>query len=289
MDWDGLRVLLEVARAGSFLRAGEALGLATSTVSRRISALEASLGAQLVERATDGCHLTARGARVAEMARGFSRELVEVRQDMSDQLRGTIAISCSDGFISLVTAAASEFAGSHPECVVAVDVANDYAQVSRGEADVAIRLAHLGEPSLIYRRLVRMAYGYFGAAELLARWPEGLGDPSAVPFVSVLPPLDRSPQARAAMAAGFVHVQLKTSSFAAQLDAVRAGLGVAALPRIAADEFVEVFADLELPGVDVFLVTRPAAARQPHVRAFIDALVEIVEASFTARMREPTR
>ncbi|MEO1270067.1 MAG: LysR substrate-binding domain-containing protein, partial [Myxococcota bacterium] len=81
-------------------------------------------------------------------------------------------------------------------------------------------------------------------------------------------------------AAGFGRVVYRTNSFLAQLDAVRAGLGVAALPRVAAEGLVEMFAGLTLPGVDVFLVTRPAAVRQPHIRAFIDALNNTFDQNF---------
>ena len=277
MDWDGLRLLLEVARVGSFLRAAEGLGVATSTVSRRISALEAAVGERLLERASDGCRLTERGARFAEAARRFERELR--RAGSMESLQGTVTVACSDGFTPLLIEVTSRFEERHPGCVVELAVANDYVRLSRGEADVALRMAHLGEPSLIYRRLGAMPYGYFGAPALLERL--GGARPEEVPFVSVLPPLDRSAQARAATAAGFVRVRVRTDSFAAQLEAVRAGLGVAALPRATAGGLVEVFSELTLPDVEVFLVTRPAVARQPHVRAFIDALVEASEEAAT--------
>ena len=55
--WDDLRVLLEVHRAGSFLAAGLRLGLSTSTVARRIGALEKDLGGALVHRTSQGVWL----------------------------------------------------------------------------------------------------------------------------------------------------------------------------------------------------------------------------------------
>jgi len=67
-DWNDLRLLLAVARRGSFLQAGELLGLATSTISRRISRLESSLGEPVVERAVDGARMTARGRMLVDLA-----------------------------------------------------------------------------------------------------------------------------------------------------------------------------------------------------------------------------
>jgi DNA-binding transcriptional LysR family regulator len=66
--WDDLRLLLAVGRRGSFLGAGRALGLATSTLSRRLTALERSVGAVLVERRADGARLTDAGRRLAAAA-----------------------------------------------------------------------------------------------------------------------------------------------------------------------------------------------------------------------------
>lgn len=277
MDWDGLRLLLEVARTGSLLRAGRALGVATSTVSRRLTALEEGFGVRLVERASDGCRLTVQGELVAQSARAMSRELGRVREQMAGAVSGKVVVACSDGFVSAVTDFVARFEVVHPECVVEIDVNNDYVRVAKGEADVAIRMAHLGEPSLVYRRLMTMDYGYFCASALRERLVEQGGGvlprPGQVPFVSVSPPLDRAPQARAATAAGFVKVKVRTNSFMAQLSAVQRGIGVATMPVLASEGLVRVFEGLEVPGADVFLAMRHSSTRQPHIRAFVDALM----------------
>ena len=67
-NWDDLRLLLAVSRRGSLLQAGQLLGIAASTVSRRLTQLEAALGEPLVERGVEGCWLTARGQSLVEVA-----------------------------------------------------------------------------------------------------------------------------------------------------------------------------------------------------------------------------
>jgi DNA-binding transcriptional LysR family regulator len=67
-NWDDLRLLLAVSRRGSFLQAGQLLGIAASTVSRRLTQLEAALGEPLVERGVEGCWLTSRGQSLVEVA-----------------------------------------------------------------------------------------------------------------------------------------------------------------------------------------------------------------------------
>ena len=63
MDWDNVRVFLAVARAGQFVAAARRLRLDHATVSRRVAALEAALGARLFERRTTGARLTSAGER----------------------------------------------------------------------------------------------------------------------------------------------------------------------------------------------------------------------------------
>src|SRR5258708_19481722 len=69
MDWDRIRIFLEVARTGQILGAARRLGVNHATVARQLTALEQELKAQLVERRTTGCVLpTAGGAPVAAAA-----------------------------------------------------------------------------------------------------------------------------------------------------------------------------------------------------------------------------
>lgn len=67
-NWDDLRLLLAVSRRGSFLQAGQLLGIAASTVARRLTQLEGALGEPLVERGVEGCRLTPRGQSLVDVA-----------------------------------------------------------------------------------------------------------------------------------------------------------------------------------------------------------------------------
>ncbi|NPD16102.1 LysR family transcriptional regulator [Xinfangfangia sp. D13-10-4-6] len=267
MNWDDLRLLLAVARRGSFLRAGEALGMAASTLSRRITQLEAETGAALVERGADGTRLTARGAALVQAAQDFEAALAPPPQ--SPGLSGRVRVTAGEGFIGPVTDTAAEFTAAHPGCTVDFTVTPDLVKLSQGAADIAIRTLHLGEPSLIYQRLPDVAFGLFARPELATR--EDL-TPQALPMIGLLPPQDQLPHMKAARAAGFGTVRIRVSSFAAQLAAVQRGHGAAVLPRVLAGGLAEPFPDLRLPGLEVFLATRPQALRQPQIRAFLEML-----------------
>lgn len=235
-NWDDLRLLLAVSRRGSFLRAGELLGIAPSTVSRRLTQLEAALGEPLVERGVEGCRLTSRGQSLVEVAQaaeaGLQRQTPAGAAELPCELSGTVQVSAGEGFSTCVLEAANRFTGLHPGCSVELTVTADFHKIVRGVADIAVRTAHLGEPSLIYRPIGRLGYGVFAAAGYLHRFP-GVTPATAV-NIGLLPPLDVLPQVRAAKAGGLERAPIRVTSFSAQLESVRRGMGVAVLPRILA-------------------------------------------------------
>ena len=277
-NWDDLRLLLAVSRRGSLLQAGQLLGIAASTVSRRLTQLEAALGEPLVERGGEGCWLTARGQSLVEVAvaaeAGLRRQTAADVSGGQTELCGSVLVSAGEGFSSCVLEAASRFTSLHPRCSVELMVTADFHKIVRGAADIALRTAHLGEPSLIYRPMGKLAYGVFADARYLKRFP-GVSLATAV-NIALLPPLDMLPQMRAAKAAGLDRAQISVNSFAVQLESVRQGMGVAVLPRILAKGLNEVFLDLELPDMEVYLVTRPQALKQAHIRCFFDILERVL-------------
>ena len=277
-NWDDLRLLLAVSRRGSFLQAGQLLGIAASTVSRRLTQLEAALGEPLVERGVEGCWLTSRGQSLVEVAlaaeAGLRRQTAADLSGERAELYGSVLVSAGEGFSSCVLEAASRFTSLHPRCSVELLVTADFHKIVRGVADIAIRTAHLGEPSLIYRPMGKLAYGVFADAGYLKRSPE-VTLATAV-NIALLPPLDMLPQMRAAKAAGLDRAQISVNSFAVQLESVRQGMGVAVLPRILAKDLTELFPELELPEMEVYLVTRPQALKQAHIRCFFDTLEQVL-------------
>ncbi|WP_248751635.1 LysR family transcriptional regulator [Pseudomonas sp. MWU15-20650] len=277
-NWDDLRLLLAVSRRGSFLQAGQLLGIAASTVSRRLTQLEAALGELLVERGVEGCWLTSRGQSLVDVAlaaeAGLRRQAATDSSEVQTALYGNVLVSAGEGFSSCVLEAASRFTALHPRCSVELLVTADFHKIVRGVADIAIRTAHLGEPSLIYRPLGKLAYGVFAEAGYLKRSP-GVTLATAV-NIALLPPLDMLPQMRAAKAAGLDRAQISVNSFAVQLESVRKGMGVAVLPRILAKDLTEVFQGLELPDMEVYLVTRPQALKQAHIKCFFDVLAQVM-------------
>ncbi|MFS2198960.1 LysR family transcriptional regulator [Pseudomonas sp. Pseusp3] len=277
-NWDDLRLLLAVSRRGSFLQAGQLLGVAASTVARRLTQLEGALGEPLVERGVEGCRLTPRGQSLVDVAlaaeAGLRRQTVTGMSEPDTELSGSVVVSAGEGFSSCVLEAASRFTTLHPRCSVELLITADFHKIVRGVADIAVRTTHLGEPSLIYRSIGRLAYGVFADAGYLKRFP-GL-TPATAANIALLPPLDMLPQMRMAKASGLDRTQISVSSFAVQLESVRRGMGVAVLPRILAKDLIGLFPDLQLPDMEVYLVTRPQALKQAHIKCFFAILEQVL-------------
>src|SRR5512133_972104 len=92
-SWDDLRMLLAVHRHKSFLGAGKTLGIAPSTVARRVEALENELGRSIVHRSNHGAILDADAVRLIGLAEqlelGLS-SLIRDDKDKDDVVSGTV-------------------------------------------------------------------------------------------------------------------------------------------------------------------------------------------------------
>lgn len=279
LRWDDLRLLLAVARAGSFLAAGRELGVATSTLSRRLAQLESALREPLVERRSDGVRLTESGARLAQTAgeldltvRAQLRDLPSARRE----LEGTIRVTAGDGFTDFAVDAVVAFRALHPRVAFELVIDPNALDLVRREADAAIRTGHGRESSLIYRTLGDLPYSLWAAPDYLARRgaPRRATDLDRHEFLGLAAPLDRTPAMRWLRAHGIERFTLLATSFGTLLAATRAGLGIAALPDRMAADLVRVLPRLRPDPLIVYWVTHPDARRLPHVRAFGDLVAQ---------------
>jgi DNA-binding transcriptional LysR family regulator len=279
LQWDDLRLLLAVARTGSFLAAGRGLGLATSTLSRRIARLESAVREPLLERRSDGVRLTASGARLAETAgeldlavRARVRDLPAGRRE----LEGTIRLTAGDGFTGFAVDAVAAFRAVHPRVAFELVIDAHPLDLVRREADVAIRTGHGRESSLIYRTLGELPYSLWASQGYVARRgsPRRSGDVSNHDWLGLGTPLDRTPAMRWLRSLGIDRFALLATSFGTLLAAAKAGLGVTALPDRFAAGLVRVMPRARPAPLAVYWVTHPDARRLPHVRAFGDLVVD---------------
>ncbi|MCE9578850.1 MAG: LysR family transcriptional regulator [Deltaproteobacteria bacterium] len=286
IQWDDLRYLLAALRHGSFTAAARHLGTDQSTVSRRIAALEASLGVILFERgarapvATEAAVNLRDGAeRVeAEMAR-FADDVVGIRHPAVSgrvRLAATEEIAVHVIVPRVLPALRTRYPGLHVDLLTGYGAADLVAR----EADVAIRFFQTERGELVGRRIAQLPTAILGAraqARRLRRRAVTELDWIAVELAGLATPESTWLAAHVGRPPVMV-----CSSYQVQLAAIRAGVGVGIGPR-AFTTLDRAFVALDppgadLPALDLFVVTRRAIRTLPRIAAVIDAITDGVVA-----------
>lgn len=148
MDWDDIKVLLALSRKGSARGAAQELGVSNSTVTRRLDELEHQLQAHLFDRTPDGYRMTAAAERLLPTAEHVEELLMAAERQITggnQHLEGVIRLTMPDvsgmGFLMRRLAKfAEEFPGIELELMPSYDALD----LSRSEADIAIRVMPAG-------------------------------------------------------------------------------------------------------------------------------------------------
>lgn len=156
-NFEEIRIYVEVVKSSNFTTAAKTLGISKQLVSRRIMALEARLGARLLNRTTRKLSTTELGKVFYERCLNILQELNEAEQQVSNQsaeLRGLLRISAPVSYASMVLAPAlNAFMSQHPNLDVSVDVDNRLVDIIGEGYDMAIRITSNPEPGLVARKL----------------------------------------------------------------------------------------------------------------------------------------
>lgn len=287
-DLSALQAFVSVVDAGSVTRAAANLGIARTTLSRRLDALEESLGVRLIRRTTRSLHITDAGASMYHHARealdAAARAVESVRFDESAPLRGSLSISLPPqvplGFQNVIT----QFATRHPEVTLKLDFGTRFVDLQRDHYDVAIRAGQDFEPGLVARTLFRTTHVLVGSPDYLARRgrPEHL---SALETHRCLVGFSRgeTPQTHWPLRDGgkvAVVGSVLTNDLRYLCALARAGQGLALLPALLVDpllergELVTVLEDQIGADVRIALVFHDRELLPMQVRVFIDMLTE---------------
>jgi len=154
---EDLRIYVAVIRAGNFTAAAEQLLLSKQYVSRRMAALEASLGSQLLIRNTRKLSVTEAGMLFLPHAQRILDDIREAEQAMSarrQELHGSFRISMPMSFgMSHLSPLIAQFLTQHPALQFHIELADRYVDVIGEGFDMAIRIGTLADSTLIARRL----------------------------------------------------------------------------------------------------------------------------------------
>ena len=285
MDWDDLRVFLAVSDAGSLSGAARALGVNHSTVFRRINQLEAAVGVRLFERHRDGYVPTTAGEEMRQSARRIRHEVDVMDRRLTGrdlQLRGRIAVATTDTLAAWSLGPhLSAFHAAYPEITVDLLLDTQHVNLSRRQADVAIRPTVAPPEQLVARRICKIGFQIYGAPSYLAlhAGAGSLGDHTWLGFDDSLAHIEAAKWMRTALPD--CAPVLCSNNMLGLMGAAKAGLGLAVLACFMGDTSP----DLErVPGLppsvhsELWLLTHEDLRRTARIRAFLDFMGDALSA-----------
>jgi len=285
IDWDDLRYLLAVSRHGTLTAAAAVLGVTQPTVGRRLAGLERRLRARLVRSGPGGAELTATGEVLVRRAERMELEALEATRLASGRdegVAGRLTLTASEWLVARVLGPGlAGLLEKHPGLRVDLLASPRWANLARGEADLALRPARFEQQAVFQRELARLGYGLYAARSYLARhgppdFDRGCPGHSLLAMDEDVPTAD-APWLREV--AGAAQVVARTNGREGLVAMAAAGLGLACLPRIVGDAA----AGLELldppvppPERRLWLGVHRDTRHLPRVRAAIAYLAELL-------------
>lgn len=290
-DWNDLKAFLAVARGGSTLAASKAMGVNQTTVARRIESLEHELGFKLFERGQTGSRLTEAGEALIPEAESVERAAIRFENHAASQMRGVAgALRLTTNELvanTMIIPALAEFRKLHPDVQVDLVITDRTLDLESGEADLAIRTAQALAPSdLVARKITEHPMALYCSREYAIRrgTPGSLDELKDHDLIDVAPEGGEIPAATWMMRfSGGKPPITRSNSMGSLVYAVKAGLGIGALPCTVADpdrELVRCSEDIPEGRASSWIVTRRELKDAPRVRAFIDFLVPYLQDFF---------
>jgi DNA-binding transcriptional LysR family regulator len=245
-DWNDLRFFLAVARAGRLTAAARHLEADHTTVSRRISALETALKAKLFERKPQGYSLTEQGERLLAHAENMESQALAVASEVGGAdlaLSGTVRIGAPDGIGTYFLASElGALAERHPDLTLQLVALPRTFSLSKREADIAITLEQPTEGRLVSRKLTDYRLRLYASKDYLKRHGPiaDVADLAGKTLVTYVADLIYSPVLD--YFSGLEKLtprRFECASVVAQMEAVRAGVGIGILHDYALGHFPE--------------------------------------------------
>jgi DNA-binding transcriptional LysR family regulator len=278
LSWDDFRYVKAIAETRSLAGAADALGVNHSTVFRRLGQIERALGSRLFDRGRAGYHLTASGEEMVDLAERMGEDILAFERKVTGQdLRpsGELRVTASDTvLLHLLTDILVGFRRAYPEIVLDIVVSNQRLNLSRRDADVALRAIYHNPDSLAGRKVARIAWAVFGPSELAGRNFDPVADGKQRDWLAFVDPVAIG----RAVTWLKQHVDeerivYKVNTMMGLAEAAASGAGMTVLPCYVGAG-VRGLAQLsppipELEG-ELWLLTHPDLCNTARVRAFLD-------------------
>lgn len=289
IDWNDCHYFTKIAELGSFIAASQQLNVPTSTLSRRINALERALDVRLLQRSTRSLHLTDAGRVFLEHTRAMSIQMelgLEAISLRHSAPRGTIKLSCPVMLLhAYVSDMLASFQQQYPDVHIQLEGTNRAVDVINEGLDLAIRVrpAPLADTELVARVLSDRGQCVVAAPALLRQYP-AITQPDDLQLLPSLSVSQTSTNCEWLLFNGEQQVAIRhqpklitTDMFSLKRAAI-AGVGCVQLPRIfvahaiAAGELIELLPEWQPRREIIHAVFASRRGMLPAVRLLIDHL-----------------
>lgn len=280
-SWDDLRYFQAVAETGSLTGARKRLGVNHSTVFRRIKGLEEKLGVRLFERWNARYQLTGAGellmARVEQVAEAID-DVDRMILGGDQTLEGTVRITCPDGFAYYqLPPLLAEFRVLYPGIEIELLAGSDDLNLSRMEADIALRATNSPPEHLVGRKLMTVPWRLYGS-ETFVSDRSGVFTAKTLSGMPVIGPeralLRLKPMQWLEKHRSTLNFVARANTLMGMAALVKAGLGIALLPEDVAEGLPELGSpDREFQS-DLWLLTHRDLRSNARVKACAQFLTE---------------
>ena len=286
MDWDKLRIFHIVATAGSFTHAGETLGLSQSAVSRQIRTLEDSLQTSLFNRHARGLILTDEGETLLETTNDVFSKIHSTEQKILEGTeipRGKLKVTTTSSFGSTwMMRNIKTFIEANPQLNVQMLIGDEDYDLLTRKADVAIRFHPAEHLDLIQKQVGTFHHHLYASPDYLnihgrPETPEELDDHRLITYgyLSSSPIRDINWVLEIGAKAKRTPI-LQVNSIYGVLQAVKSGLGIAALPDYlvqGSTNVKRVLEDFEGPAFPAYFVYTRELKKSQRIAAFRDFII----------------
>jgi DNA-binding transcriptional LysR family regulator len=291
MNWDDLRCLLALRRAGSLTRAAAVLRVDKATVSRRLAALAAAMGVSLVEHLPRGVRLTVAGGIAADAAERVDAELGALLHEIGQGAAAPVRITLPVWFAKAIAMPAlPRFRERHPDVELRFLTTSDVLDLPGRRADVALRNVRPSQAGLVVRRAGVLGSAVYGARSYLRdrgrpRRRGDLADHHIVAYesqITYVPDFSWLNRAK-------IPVSFRASDAMSLLDATTGALGLAVLPCFIGDTeaTLERLDEFGVGHEEIWLVTHADLKRSPSIRAAMAWLADLFQAHASRLSGEP--
>lgn len=280
LHWDDLNLALVIGQTGSLSAAGRKLGVSHATIYRRLNQMEDRLGVSLFQRARNGYVPTDAGEELIKAAHAVEDQVLTVeRHILGKDLRpsGTVRITTTDTlFDGMLSPILTGFGEKYPDITLEIAISNQVLNLSRREADIALRPATSPAETLVGRKVSAIEIAVYASKS--RKEPKDTTDWSTQDWIG---PDERMfyRELEQWMAANNLDrlCRYRVDTVMGMIAAVRNGLGLAALPCYLADrdaKLTRVSAPIPELTVDLWLLTHPDLRHTARISAVLDYITD---------------